>query len=446
MTDQKSLLLKIRGLRIEGRADEKWFEIVHGVDLDLRRGEVMGLIGESGAGKSTIGLAAMGFTRDGCRISAGSIEFDGMELTSSPEEDLRMLRGARIAYVAQSAAASFNPAHKLIDQHTAAPVQHKIRTRRESEEDAMELYRRLRLPHPEEIGFRYPHQVSGGQLQRAMTAMAMSCRPDLIIFDEPTTALDVTTQIEGARRDPRHRRPVRHRRALHHARPRGRRADGRPHQGAAQGRRGRGGRHPLHARLAEGGLHQVPVGGAQLPATAEAARGRRRDAGDLGERGQRRLRPGQGPRRRFVRHPPRTHGGGGRRVGVGQVHRGALHHRPAAAHRGGHTAQRPGPAGELQGALEGPAPPGADDLPDGRHRTEPEEAHRRDHRAPGGLLPGAARRGPEETRGRAARPDRARALAVLPPRAVGAVRGAEAADRHRPGARRRARVHHLRRG
>ena len=125
MSEEKGLLLKIRGLRIEGRADEKWFEIVHGVDLDLRRGEVMGLIGESGAGKSTIGLAAMGFARDGCRISAGSIEFDGMELTSSPEEDLRMLRGARIAYVAQSAAASFNPAHKLIDQHTAAPVQHQ---------------------------------------------------------------------------------------------------------------------------------------------------------------------------------------------------------------------------------------------------------------------------------------------------------------------------------
>ena len=196
MSDEKGLLLKIRGLRIEGRADEKWFEIVHGVDLDLRRGEVMGLIGESGAGKSTIGLAAMGFARDGCRISGGSIEFDGMELTSSPEEDLRMLRGARIAYVAQSAAASFNPAHKLIDQHTAAPVQHKIKTRKESQEDAMELYRRLRLPNPTEIGFRYPHQVSGGQLQRAMTAMAMSCRPDLIIFDEPTTALDVTTQIE----------------------------------------------------------------------------------------------------------------------------------------------------------------------------------------------------------------------------------------------------------
>ena len=196
MARKGDLLLKVDGLRIEAYADEKWFEIVHGVDLTLRRGEVMGLIGESGAGKSTIGLAAMGFARDGCRISGGSVEFDGLELTTTSETDRRRLRGSRIAYVAQSAAASFNPAHKLIDQHTEAPVHYRIRKRMESQEDAMELYERLRLPHPREIGFRYPHQVSGGQLQRAMTAMAMSCRPDLIIFDEPTTALDVTTQIE----------------------------------------------------------------------------------------------------------------------------------------------------------------------------------------------------------------------------------------------------------
>lgn len=193
---EKDLLLKIRDLRIEGYSDEKWIEIVHGVDLTLHKGEVMGLIGESGAGKSTIGLAAMGFARDGCRISGGSIEFDGMELTTTTEADRRALRGSRIAYVAQSAAASFNPAHKIIDQHTEAPIHYRIRKRLEAQEDAMELYERLRLPNPQEIGFRYPHQVSGGQLQRAMTAMAMACRPDLIIFDEPTTALDVTTQIE----------------------------------------------------------------------------------------------------------------------------------------------------------------------------------------------------------------------------------------------------------
>ena len=193
---EKSVLLEIKDLRIEGYSDEKWIEIVHGVDLTLHRGEVMGLIGESGAGKSTIGLAAMGFTRDGCRISGGTVEFDGMDLTSATRAEKRALRGSRIAYVAQSAAASFNPAHKLIEQHTESALLHKVANKEDSVADAIELYRRLRLPNPDEIGFRYPHQVSGGQLQRAMTAMAMSCRPDLIIFDEPTTALDVTTQIE----------------------------------------------------------------------------------------------------------------------------------------------------------------------------------------------------------------------------------------------------------
>jgi peptide/nickel transport system ATP-binding protein len=193
MTEQ---LLKIRGLKIEGKSDEVWTPIVNGIDLDLKKGEVLGLIGESGAGKSTVGLAAMGFTRDGCRISGGSVDFDGVDLVTASAAVKRNMLGKRIAYVAQSAAASFNPAHRLIDQHTEAPTQHKLRAKAESELDGMELYRRLRLPDPDHIGFRYPHQVSGGQLQRAMTAMAMSCRPDLIIFDEPTTALDVTTQIE----------------------------------------------------------------------------------------------------------------------------------------------------------------------------------------------------------------------------------------------------------
>ncbi|MEQ8918772.1 MAG: ABC transporter ATP-binding protein [Roseovarius sp.] len=196
MIKKNDVLLKIRDLKIQGYSDETWVDIIKGVDLTLHRGEVMGLIGESGAGKSTIGAACMGYARDGTRIVDSSSEFDGMELTTATEADRRMLRGSRIAYVAQSAAASFNPAHKIIDQHTEAPLQYRLKKRMEAQEDAMELYEKLRLPNPQEIGFRYPHQVSGGQLQRAMTAMAMSCRPDLIIFDEPTTALDVTTQIE----------------------------------------------------------------------------------------------------------------------------------------------------------------------------------------------------------------------------------------------------------
>jgi len=193
MTD---LLLEMKDIHIEGRSDRQWKPIIKGVDLTLNRGEILGLIGESGAGKSTLGLAAMGYTKGGCRISGGSIHFDGQDLVGASNEALRQLRGARIAYVAQSAAAAFNPAYRLIDQYCEAPVKHGVMSRAEAQSDAVQLYRKIRLPNPEDIGFRYPHQVSGGQLQRAMTAMAMACRPDLIIFDEPTTALDVTTQIE----------------------------------------------------------------------------------------------------------------------------------------------------------------------------------------------------------------------------------------------------------
>ena len=190
------ILLEMKDIRIDGFSDERWHHIIKGVDLTLRRGEVMGLIGESGAGKSTLGKAAMGYAQPGCKITGGSIMFDGIDLRTLHERKKRHLWGTRIAYVAQSAAASFNPAHRLIDQTVESATREGIRPDRESRQDAIDLYRALQLPNPEAIGERYPHQVSGGQLQRVMTAMAMSPRPDLIIFDEPTTALDVTTQVE----------------------------------------------------------------------------------------------------------------------------------------------------------------------------------------------------------------------------------------------------------
>ncbi len=189
-------LLTIRNLQIEGFADDQWKPIVSGVDVDLNRGEVLGLIGESGAGKSTIGIAAMGYTRPGCRIVGGSIDFDGIQILEQTPEQIREVRGVRMSYVAQSAAASFNPAHKLIEQYAETPVQHGVLKFQQAAKNARAIYARLELPDPDKIGNRYPHQVSGGQLQRAMVAMAMSCEPDLIVFDEPTTALDVTTQIE----------------------------------------------------------------------------------------------------------------------------------------------------------------------------------------------------------------------------------------------------------
>ena len=199
-TDHKGqkgeVLLEMRGIVIDGYSDDRWHEIVKGVDVVLKRGEIMGLIGESGAGKSTLGLAAMGFAQPGCKINGGSIIFDGIDLMKASEREKCKLRGSRIAYVAQSASASFNPSHRLIDQTIESAVRHGIMPESEAKSDARKLYRDLQLPDPDSIGERYPHQVSGGQLQRVMTAMAMSPRPDLIIFDEPTTALDVTTQVE----------------------------------------------------------------------------------------------------------------------------------------------------------------------------------------------------------------------------------------------------------
>ena len=195
-TKKGDILLSIKGLKIQGFSDEKWHDIVKGVDLTLRAGEVLGLIGESGAGKSTLGLAAMGYTQPGCRITEGEIIFDGVDLAKLSDEGKRKFWGDRMTYVAQSAAASFNPAHRLIAQTTASTIRAGIKDRKSAYDDAKQLYRALNLPDPDHIGERYPHQVTGGQVQRVITSMAMSQIHDLLVFEVPTTALDVTTQVE----------------------------------------------------------------------------------------------------------------------------------------------------------------------------------------------------------------------------------------------------------
>ncbi|KZB73401.1 MULTISPECIES: ABC transporter ATP-binding protein [Thalassospira] len=194
-------LLSVRDLRIgatifpPGEAPQD-IEIVHGVSFDLQKGKVLGLIGESGAGKSTIGLAALAYGRGGVRITGGEVLLDGEDILPLDKKGIRKIRGARVCYVAQSAAASFNPAHKLGDQVIEATVEHGLMSRDEARKRADYLFEILGLPDPKNFGNRFPHQVSGGQLQRAMTAMALCSKPELIVFDEPTTALDVTTQID----------------------------------------------------------------------------------------------------------------------------------------------------------------------------------------------------------------------------------------------------------
>ncbi len=194
-------LLEFRNLKIEATSyppgePPRHVVLVDDVSVTVAKGKVLGLIGESGAGKSTIGLSAMAFGRGGVRLTGGQIMLNGRDLRQVDAAGLRAMRGHEVTYVAQSAAAAFNPAWRLMDQVIETCLQHKLMDRKAAETRAVELFRRLGLPNPETFGNRYPHQVSGGQLQRAMTAMALCPKPDLVIFDEPTTALDVTTQIE----------------------------------------------------------------------------------------------------------------------------------------------------------------------------------------------------------------------------------------------------------
>lgn len=198
MPDQ---LIDIRGLRIGATVfppNEKprQIDIVHGVSLTLEKGRVLGLIGESGAGKSTIGLSTLAYGRGGVEITGGEVFINGQDILKAGAKGLRAVRGQTVTYVSQSAAASFNPAKRLMEQVIETCLRHDLCSRAEAEARAIRLFEKLGLPEPETFGARYPHQVSGGQLQRAMTAMALCPEPDLVIFDEPTTALDVTTQID----------------------------------------------------------------------------------------------------------------------------------------------------------------------------------------------------------------------------------------------------------
>lgn len=190
-------LVEIRDLKVEATTDAgRRIEIIKGFDLDIAPGEIVALIGESGSGKTTIALTVMGYARPGCRISGGTVTVAGKNMVALSEGQRAKVRGLDVSYVPQSAAAAFNPSKRIIDQVIEVTRIHKLMSPAEAKEKAIALFKALSLPDPDGIGNRYPHQVSGGQLQRLAAAMALISDPKLVIFDEPTTALDVTTQIE----------------------------------------------------------------------------------------------------------------------------------------------------------------------------------------------------------------------------------------------------------
>jgi len=192
-----SVLLEVDDLKISARGDDaSLLPIVKGVSFNVARGEVVALIGESGSGKTTIALSALGYTKPGLEFAGGEVRLESEDVITMEANQLRALRGQRVAYLAQSAAATFNPALTIGEQVTESCVLHGILDQKQANERAETLYRALELPDPDRLGKRYPHQVSGGQLQRLMAAMALCGKPDLLVLDEPTTALDVTTQIE----------------------------------------------------------------------------------------------------------------------------------------------------------------------------------------------------------------------------------------------------------
>ena len=190
-------LLKVKNLSVcvKDKQDNQ-HKIVDNISFDIKPGEVIALIGESGSGKTTISLSCMGYARPGCFITDGEVRLDEESVLKKSLKELQTLRGKEITYVAQSAAASFNGAMTINAQVTEIPIITKAMTKEEALNKAKNLYKELELPNPDTIGLRYPHLVSGGQLQRLMAAMAMISDPKLLILDEPTTALDVTTQIE----------------------------------------------------------------------------------------------------------------------------------------------------------------------------------------------------------------------------------------------------------
>ena len=190
-------LLAIRNLKVSFSHEGKWVEAVHGIDLDVFAGRTLGLVGESGSGKSVSSLSVMRLLNEKqSRIEADSMQIEGEEIKDFTEKQMAKVRGKRIAMIFQEPMTSLNPVYKCGFQVSEIILQHETISKADAKQRVISLFKQVMLPRPEAIYNSYPHELSGGQKQRVMIAMAIACHPQLLIADEPTTALDVTVQLE----------------------------------------------------------------------------------------------------------------------------------------------------------------------------------------------------------------------------------------------------------
>ena len=188
-------VVRAANLKVAYRHGDGWLRVLHGVDFTIARGEVLGLVGESGCGKSTVGLQLLGYRHPNMRLDGGQVLFEGRDLLSLRRRELDRLRGDRIGFVPQNPTTALNPAIRVGRQVAETLRLHRrAENRAKAFDRAAELFDLVGLPEPRRLLARYPHQLSGGQQQRVCIAMAVACEPDLVVLDEPTTGLDVTTQ------------------------------------------------------------------------------------------------------------------------------------------------------------------------------------------------------------------------------------------------------------
>ena len=195
--DAKSdLMLEIKGLKTQFYTEDGVIKAVDGVDLYVKRGETLGIVGESGCGKSVTSLSVMRLVSAPGKITEGKIIFDGADLLKLPEKEMTKIRGNRISMIFQQPTTCLNPVFKIGDQISEVLNIHQSLGKEAGQKRAIELLRMVGIPSPEKRAQAYPHEISGGQRQRVMIAMALACAPELLIADEPTTALDVTIQAQ----------------------------------------------------------------------------------------------------------------------------------------------------------------------------------------------------------------------------------------------------------